>query len=132
MYRPTRVLAALKEKPYPLDESLLLTRQYGIREASAFLLERNGAIDLAVRELYEVVEESIRVFCRTAVGVAMQARTRSVSVNNQIHLVEIKDFAQLKAIIETNINEIIEVLARNRRFEQSEPEWYALLDKVLI
>lgn len=87
------MLNALREKPYPLDESLLLTRQFGIREASAFLLERNGAIDQAVRELFDVVEESVRIYVRNGMGIALPGRTRSLSVNNSIHLVEIRDFA---------------------------------------
>jgi hypothetical protein len=69
---------------------LQLTRQFGIREASAFLLERNGAIDQAVRELFDVVEESIRVFMRPlGGGVNMPARTRSTTY----HVIEINDLA---------------------------------------
>ena len=38
----------LKNWDYPLDESLELCKKYGMIEASAFILERTGAVNEAL------------------------------------------------------------------------------------
>ena len=51
-------------KAYPLDESLFETRSFCVRDASAYLLERNGAIDGAVYEFFYLIEEALGFFIR--------------------------------------------------------------------
>jgi len=51
-------------KAYPLDESLFETRSFSVRDASAYLLERNGAIGGAVYEFFYLIEEALGFFIR--------------------------------------------------------------------
>jgi hypothetical protein len=51
-------------RAYPLDESLFETRSFSVRDASAYLLERNGAIDGAVYEFFYLIEEALGFFIR--------------------------------------------------------------------
>jgi len=59
-----KVLGTLKMRAYPLDESLCETRSFSVRDASAYLLERNGAIDGAVYEFFYLIEEALGFFIR--------------------------------------------------------------------
>jgi hypothetical protein len=59
-----KVLGILKMRAYPLDESLFETRSFCVRDASAYLLERNGAIDEAVYEFFYLIEEALGFFIR--------------------------------------------------------------------
>jgi len=59
-----KVLGTLKMRAYPLDESLFETRSFSVRDASAYLLERNGAIDGAVYEFFYLIEEALGFFIR--------------------------------------------------------------------
>ena len=55
IYKIYKVLKELKENQYPLDESLKLCKEYGLKKAVGYLLERSGAITDAIDVYFEVI-----------------------------------------------------------------------------
>ena len=53
-FHPDRVLAEVNSYSYPLDECMKLCKEYNVRDALSFFLERAGNLDQAVDIAFDV------------------------------------------------------------------------------
>ena len=74
-----------------------------MREASAFLLERNGAIDQAAGELFDVIEDGVTNFTKNMLTIASPGKIRPPNFNS---MNDTQNFQDVKIIIERHLNEI--------------------------
>jgi hypothetical protein len=73
-FKPNQVLQTLKESSYPLDDSLTFTKQYYIRDAAAYLLERSGAIEEALIQLIDLIDDILRVYIKEVIGIPVSQK----------------------------------------------------------
>jgi hypothetical protein len=91
-----------------------LTLKWGVRDATAYLLERTGAIAQATAQLFQIVEDSIKKFITNTYI--------SPSVTVTYHTLE----SQLDA----DFGEVLALLMRNRSLE-NDAEWFSLMRSVI-
>lgn len=58
--KPHAVLQELKSNDYPLDDIIVVCKQYPVADALAHLLERSGAISEAIRILLEDFAQKVK------------------------------------------------------------------------
>jgi hypothetical protein len=65
-FNPDKILPELRTYEYPLDNILLLVRQYKRNEATAYVLERLGSIQEAVTYYVDIFKESMKNLAKEA------------------------------------------------------------------